>query len=98
MSSIHYFAAVLDYNFAENSDAKKVFVIYIHGTFILGLSFYLGYRESFNAISYFQPMNDYSDYMKSLGMIVWHIAYYGPTYWIISRSMIGIDYESQLDQ
>ena len=31
-------------------------------------------------------------------MILWHIAYYGPTYWIVIHSMIGIDYQSQLSQ
>ena len=90
--SVNYFAAVLRYDFAEESDAFKFFVIYIQGFIILALSIYLGYRETYNAILYFSPMQNNTDYLKTSVMILWHIAYYGPTYWIVFHSMIGIDY------
>ena len=93
---MNYFAAVLRYNFAEESDAFKFFVIYVLGVMILALSIYLGYRETYNAIQYFSPMQSKVDYFKALAMIAWHIVYYGPTYWIVIHSMIGIDYQSQL--
>ena len=85
---------MLRYDFAEESDAFKLFVIYVQGLMILTLSIYLGYRESYNAIEYFSPLQTKSDYLKALGMITYHIAYYGPTYWIVIHSMIGIDYQS----
>ena len=94
--SVNYFAAVLRYDFAEESEAFKFFVIYVQGLMILALSVYLGYRETYNAIQYFSPLQTKLDYLKATAMIAWHIAYYGPTYWIVIHSMIGIDYQSQL--
>ena len=57
ITSIHYLAATLHYNFAETAfknEFYKQFVIYIQGSFILALSVYLGYRETVNPIFYFK--------------------------------------------
>ena len=63
---------------------------------MLALSIYLGYRETYNAIQYYMPFVKSTDYLKALWLIIWHFAYYGPTYFIVIQSMIKIDYQSQL--
>ena len=47
---------------------------------------------------YFRPMNQYSDYLKALGMVIYHVIYYGPTYYIVISSILGIDYYYQMYQ
>ena len=97
-TSIHFFASVLHYNFTEQSELYKNLALYVQGSIILALSVYLGYRETINAILYFEPLQSCEGLLKALCMIIWHIAYYGPTYWIVIQNMVNRDDKSQEGQ
>ena len=90
LSSIHYFAAVLHYEFEKESYAYKYFVIKINGPMLLPFAFYLGYRESIKSILFYRTTKFF--YLKAFLAIIYHILYYGPTYYIVIRSLIEIDY------
>ena len=57
---------------------------------LLPFALYLGYRETINSILFYRTTNNF--YLKALLAIIYHILYYGPTYYIVISSLIGIDY------
>ena len=105
LTSIHYFAATLQYEFENTSKLYKISVIFIQGSIILTISLYLGYRETINAIMFYTKKQNFDSLwskemfqylLKILGAICWHVLYYGPTYYAVIYNMNwgAIDFQS----
>ena len=66
------------------------------GPMLIPIALYLGYREVVNPIMFYRSYNYF--YLRAFACIMYHVLYYGPTYFIVINSLYEIDKDNQNGQ